>query len=237
MLNFIIGGKMKVTAVIAAGGKGTRMGADKNKVFLELCGKEIILHTIEAFEKNTNIDEIIVVTGSDDIETVKELKSKHNILKLKTIVEGGKTRQESVYNGLKAASGDVILVHDGARALVSDNEINEVIKNVKIHNAAAVGVMCKDTLKEITVDGFIKGTVDRSKTYQIQTPQGFMMDIILNAHIEAIKNGMDKTDDCALVEETGIRIKVCDGSYENIKITTPEDILIAEKILEKRKNV
>ncbi len=237
MLNFIIGGKMKVTAVIAAGGKGTRMGADKNKVFLELCGKEIILHTIEAFEKNTNIDEIIVVTGSDDIKAANELKSKHNMSKLKTIAEGGKTRQESVYNGLKAASGDVILIHDGARALVSDNEINEVIKNVKIHGAAAVGVMSKDTLKEITADGFIKGTVDRNQTYQIQTPQGFMRDIILNAHNEAIKNGLDKTDDCALVEEMGIRIKICEGSYENIKITTPEDILIAEKILEKRKCV
>ena len=115
---------MKITAVIVAGGKGTRMGADKNKVFLKILGREVLYYTISAFEKNDKIDDIIVVTGKNDIEECQILVDKYDIKKVSYITEGGATRQESVMNGLKKAEGDIVLIHDGARALVTDDEIN-----------------------------------------------------------------------------------------------------------------
>ena len=225
---------MTVSAVIAAGGQGSRMGAGFNKVFMKLDGEEILLHTIRAFDESPFIDEIIVVTGAEDIERVWSIA--HNIKKLVCVTEGGSTRRASVYNGIKKASGEIIAVHDGARCLISAQEIEDVIRDCKKHGAAAVGVICKDTLKAADADGFIMGTVDRSRTYQIQTPQVFTRDMLINAHESAIRDGFEPTDDCALLERMGIRIKITSGSYDNIKITTPEDIPVAERILIRRKN-
>lgn len=223
---------MKVSVIIAAGGKGSRMGYKENKVFMNLCGKEIILHTIEAFEKNSDVDEIIVVTGQDEHMRVAEIAK--GISKMHAVTTGGKTRQESVYNGLGFSTGDIILIHDGARALIGQEEISKTINAAKEYGAAAVGVPCKDTLKSADKDRFITGTIDRDKTFLIQTPQAFKRDIIFNAHNKALENGIDATDDCALVEMCGGRIKIVTGQYDNIKLTTPEDIEVAEKILEKR---
>lgn len=227
---------MTVSAVIAAGGRGTRMGAGFNKVFMELNGKEILLHTIRAFDESPFVDEIIVVTGAEDIERVQNLAKEHNIKKLVCVTEGGSTRRASVYNGIIRASGDMIAVHDGARCLISVQEIEDVIRDCEKYGAAAVGVISKDTLKSADDDGFIIGTIDRSRTYQIQTPQVFMRDVLLDAHEAAIRDGFEPTDDCALAERMGIRIKITAGSYDNIKITTPEDIPVAERILSRRKN-
>ena len=133
---------MKITAVIVAGGKGTRMGADKNKVFLKILGREVLYYTISAFEKNDKIDDIIVVTGKNDIEECQILVDKYDIKKVSYITEGGATRQESVMNGLKKAEADIVLIHDGARALVTDDEINNSVADCIKFGAAAVGVKC-----------------------------------------------------------------------------------------------
>ena len=220
-----------VSVIIAAGGKGTRMGADINKVYLKLSGKEILVHTIEAFQQNKNVDEVIVVTGECDIEKCKTLAQKHNLTKVSAIVCGGDTRQKSVYNGIIASKCDIVAIHDGARALISQEEINAVIADCKKYGAAALGVKVKDTLKA-SDDGFISKTVDRSNMYAIHTPQVFAREDIIKAH-QAAQN-LHATDDCGLAENIGIRIKITEGSYNNIKITTPEDMIMAEAILKGR---
>lgn len=223
---------MGVTAIIAAGGRGTRMGAAKNKVFLELAGKEVIARTIEVFENNSLISDIVIVTGKDDIEECNRLIKKYGYKKIITVTEGGSTRRRSVYNGLKHAKQELIAVHDAARALVTDEIISEAIKAAEKYGAAAPGVLCKDTLKKADSSGFIENTLDRSLVYQIQTPQVFKREVIISAH-EAAEE-FEATDDCALAERMGVKIKITAGSYENIKLTTPEDMIIGENILKKR---
>ena len=225
---------MKITAVIVAGGKGTRMGADKNKVFLTIMDKEVLYYTISAFEKNSRINDIVVVTGKTDIDECKALAEKYKFSKIKYITEGGAARQQSVMNGLMKADGDIVLIHDGARALVTDSEINNSIDDCIKYGASAVGVKCKDTLKSADSDGFISGTVDRESTYLIQTPQTFYNDKILELHKRAEKEGFEATDDCMIAEHYGEKIKISEGSYDNIKLTTPEDMIIGERILRKR---
>lgn len=223
---------MKISAVIVAGGKGKRMGVGMNKVFLPLSGKEIITHTVEAFYNNSKIDEIIVVTGKEDIEKAKKLLLPYQVI----VTEGGNERQQSVQNGLNKASGDIVLIHDGARALISQKEIDDVISDCLEFGASAVGVSVKDTLKTVDENGFITGTVDRNATYQIQTPQAFKTDIIRELHKKAEEDKLTVTDDCAIAENYGIKVKITKGSYDNLKLTTPEDIDIAENILKRRKS-
>ncbi len=222
---------MKITAVIVAGGKGTRMGADKNKLLLKIGGREILYYTLTAFERNEKVDEIVLVAAKNDIcdcEKIARCASK-----VKCVTEGGETRRRSVYNGLKKASGDIVLIHDGARALVTDKEIDASIDACVRFGAAAAGVKCKDTLKSAR-GGFIEGTVDRENTYLIQTPQTFRLDEILSLHKRASDDNFDATDDCMIAERYGVKVRISEGSYDNIKITTPEDMIIAEKILERR---
>lgn len=223
---------MKITALIVAGGKGKRMGAGINKVFLKLADKEVIARTVEAFEKNAQIDEIVVVTGQFDIDAAKSILKPFN--KLKNVAKGGAERQQSVYNGLKYVCGGIVLIHDGARALISQEEIDNVIADCKKYGAAAIGVSCKDTLKSADKEGFISGTVDRSSTYMIQTPQAFKTDIISELHERAKNDNISVTDDCAIAEHYGIRVKITEGSYDNIKITTPSDMAVGEIILRQR---
>lgn len=225
---------MTATAVIAAGGKGTRMGAGFNKVFMKLGDDAVIMHTMRVFEKNPRIDEIVVVTGAEDIGRLKALAKAGGITKLKAAVEGGSSRRESVYNGIQLAAGDIIAVHDGARALITQDAIDAVIRDAELFGAAALGVTCKDTLKSADAEGFISGTLDRSSTYLIQTPQAFKRDIIISAHERARAEGVEATDDCALAERMGVKVKITEGSYENIKLTTPEDMIIGGEILRRR---
>ncbi len=218
---------MSVSAIIVAAGSGTRMGAGKNKVFLELFGKTILEHTVSVFENCACISEIIVVTN--ELEEAKKVLSAYK--KVKNIVPGGNVRGESVKNGLYAASGDIACIHDGARALILPEDVEKVVLAAKEFGAAALGVKCKDTLKQADENGFISGTLDREYVYNIQTPQVFGM--------AAIKEMYEKceesfTDDCALAEKYGQAVKIVDGSYDNIKITTPDDLELAAKILEKR---
>lgn len=218
---------MKISAVIVAAGSGTRMKAGKNKVFLELLGKTILEHTVSVFENSAMISEIVVVTN--EIEEAKNKLSEYK--KIKAIVSGGSTRGESVQNGLKEASGEFVAIHDGARALISAEDIENVLNAAVEFGAAALGVKCKDTLKMADNNGFISGTLDREFLYNIQTPQVFRLSEITEMYEKCSEVF---TDDCALAEKYGIKVKIVDGSYDNIKITTPDDMDLAERILRKR---
>lgn len=223
---------MEVTAVIVAGGKGTRMGYDRNKVLIPILGREILDYTISAFENNENINEIVIVTARADLKACENIAKRYG--KVSCITEGGAERQQSVRAGLRKANGNIVLIHDGARALVTQEEINNVLADCIKYGAAAVGVPCKDTLKTADNDGFIRGTIDRSVTYLIQTPQAFYLDEIISFHEKASGEGFFATDDCMVAEHYGKRVKISSGSYENIKLTTPDDIELAEKILMRR---
>lgn len=214
------------------------MGAKENKVFLKISGVPVLAHTLMQFEKCNSIDKIIIVTRECDTELCRELVKTYSITKADNIVVGGATRQQSVYNGLMCVGEEysIVAIHDGARALIEEKQIIETIEAAKEFSGAAVGVKCKDTLKSIDENGFIKETIDREYTYNIQTPQVFERNLILKAHKYAIEKEIEVTDDCALAELCGERVKVIDGSYDNIKITTPEDLTVAENILKRREN-
>jgi 2-C-methyl-D-erythritol 4-phosphate cytidylyltransferase len=227
---------LKVSGIIAAAGGGTRMGAGKNKVFLDVLGIPMLAHTLKAFESARNIDDIIVVTGKNDIEKVSAIAEKYNITKFSKAVSGGAERQESVMNGLYATDADIVAVHDGARALIEVSTIERCVEDAKKYKAASVGVKCIDSLKMVK-NGFIQSTVERENIYNIQTPQVFFRDILLSCHEKAAREHIKVTDDTALVQAGGIDVFITEGSYENIKITTPVDIVIAEEILKRRKNL
>lgn len=226
---------MTVTAVIVAGGRGRRMGADINKVFLPLDGAEILAHTLRAFELCPDIDDIVVVTGEADIEKVRIMAEREDFKKLSDIVPGGAERSDSVYNGLRAAKGDIAAIHDGARCLIAPQDISAVVKDAEKYGAAALGVTVKDTLKSIDDNGNICGTIDRERTVLIQTPQVFKKDDITALHKRIKEDGYAVTDDCSVFERYGRSVHVTTGSYDNIKLTTPEDIAIGGQILKRRK--
>lgn len=228
---------MKISAVIVAGGQGKRMGAPINKVFLPIQNKEIISHTMNAFENCTVIDEIIVVTGADDIERVNQIAQRDHITKLASVTEGGAERQNSVYNGLCKATGDIVAIHDGARCLISPQEIEAVISDAIQYGASALGVKVKDTLKSVDLSGKITGTIDREFTMQIQTPQVFRLNEIKSLHERAEKDNAAVTDDCSVFELYSRPVHVTIGTYDNIKLTTPEDIAVGEQILKRRETI
>ncbi len=210
------------------------MGAAVNKVFLPLCGRELLSHTMTAFEGCDMVDEIVVVTGAADIPLVRKIAEHDGISKLTAVTEGGAERQNSVYNGLCAASGDIAVIHDGARCLITPTEIKAVISDAVKYGAAAIGVTVKDTLKAIDENGTITGTIDREHTVQIQTPQVFRLSEIKALHERAAADKITVTDDCSIFEQYGKSIHVTIGTYENIKLTTPGDIAIGEEILKRR---
>ena len=219
--------------VIVAAGTGSRMNMGINKQFIKLEGKEIIAYTIEKFYNNSNIEDIVVVVKEDESEFFKkEILDKYNFKNVK-IAYGGKERQESVYNGLKLLDEkcDVVLIHDGARPFVSDKIIDKSIEEAKEHKAIVVGVPVKDTIKVIDNDKNIVDTPNRSVLWAVQTPQTFDYNILIDAYKDAFKNKFYGTDDAMLVERIGYKVKMLEGSYNNIKITTQEDLNIGSQIL------
>ncbi len=225
---------MNVYAVIVAGGSGSRMGAQKNKILLDFCGKSVLRRTADVFCEHEQIDKIIVVTRKCDREECA--LTLEGCRKEIYFADGGDTRQKSVYNGLQRCDGaDYVLIHDAARALIDKKTISRVINDCIAYGCAAVGVKCKDTLKTVDENGLITGTVDREYTYNIQTPQAFLYEDILKAHEQAESDGVVVTDDCALIEYYGGKIKLTQGSYDNIKLTTPDDMSVGEMILRRRK--
>ena len=219
--------------VIVAAGTGSRMNMGINKQFIKLEGKEIIAYTIEKFYNNSNIEDIVVVVKEDESEFFKkEILDKYNFKNIK-IAYGGKERQDSVYNGLKLLDEkcDVVLIHDGARPFVSDKIIDKSIEEAKEHKAIVVGVPVKDTIKVIDNDKNIVDTPNRSVLWAVQTPQTFDDNILIDAYKDAIKNKFYGTDDAMLVERIGYKVKMLEGSYNNIKITTQEDLNVGSQIL------
>jgi len=225
--------KVKTGVVIAAAGSGTRMGMDINKQYLEIAGKPVLARTIQAFENCGLIDEIIVIAAEHEVEYCrKEIVEKFGFRKVRDVAGGGEFRQQSVYNGLMKVSPDcdIVLVHDGARPFVDSRCIADCIEAARETGAACVAVPVKDTIKRADNEGFVEGTIDRSFLWAMQTPQAFRYDLILEAHRNAILEGYTGTDDAVLVERIGGRVKLVMGSYYNIKITTKEDLAIAEGI-------
>ncbi len=222
-----------VSCIVAAGGSGSRMQADINKIFLEINEMPVLAHTLLALEGHEEIDEIILVTAEHDIPGCQDIQREFSISKLKVIVRGGATRQDSVRNGLAETSeqADIVLIHDAARPLITNGVIQSVIDGAHKHGAAAAGVPCKNTLKQADNNGFITATPDRNHLYEIQTPQGFKRDLIIRAHFEAQNADIIGTDDCYLVEQLGAPVLITEGAYRNIKVTTPEDLLLAEQFL------
>lgn len=219
--------------VIVAAGTGSRMNMGINKQFIKLEGKEIIAYTIEKFYNNSNIEDIVVVVKEDESEFFKkDILDKYNFKNIK-IAYGGKERQDSVYNGLKLLDEkcDVVLIHDGARPFVSDKIIDKSIEEAKEHKAIVVGVPVKDTIKVIDNDKNIVDTPNRSVLWAVQTPQTFDYNILIDAYKDAFKNKFYGTDDAMLVERIGYKVKMLEGSYNNIKITTQEDLNIGSQIL------
>ncbi len=219
--------------VIVAAGTGSRMNMGINKQFIKLEGKEIIAYTIEKFYNNSNIEDIVVVVKEDESEFFKkEILDKYNFKNIK-IAYGGKERQDSVYNGLKLLDEkcDVVLIHDGARPFVSDKIIDKSIEEAKEHKAIVVGVPVKDTIKVIDNDKNIVDTPNRSVLWAVQTPQTFDYNILIDAYKDAFKNKFYGTDDAMLVERIGYKVKMLEGSYNNIKITTQEDLNVGSQIL------
>ena len=219
--------------VIVAAGTGSRMNMGINKQFIKLEGKEVIVYTIEKFYNNPNIDDIVVVVKESEAEFFKkEIIEKYNFENIK-IAYGGKERQDSVYNGLKLLDEkcDVVLIHDGARPFVSNKTIDTCIEEAKEHKAIVVGVPVKDTIKVIDDSNNIVDTPNRSVLWAVQTPQTFDYNILLNAYEDAFESGFYGTDDAMLVERIGHKVKMVEGSYNNIKITTKEDLNIGSQIL------
>jgi len=230
---------IKVGAIIVAAGKGKRMREGYNKQYILLKDKPILVHTLEVFNSSKEIDYIILVVPKDEILYCKrEIIEKYNIDKVLFVVAGGEERQDSVYEGLKRIATDtkIVVVHDGARPFVDDDIINRSIREAEYNGAAVVAVPVKDTIKVVNNELEIVSTPNREHLWSIQTPQVFDSTLLKKAYDEGIRNCIRATDDATLVESLGHRVKIVLGSYENIKITTPEDINIAEQILLKRRD-
>lgn len=222
-----------ISAIIAAAGMSNRMGAKINKQFIAVDNKPILVHTLEKFEKSKHVDEIVLVAREDEIDYCRtEIVKRYNFKKVSKIISGGKERQDSVYNGIMALNDrtDIVLSHDGARPFVKLENIYDGIEGAYRHGACVVGVPVQDTIKVVGDSRDVLETPQRDMLWAAQTPQCFKKEILLEAHRKAIEDGFIGTDDSMLVERMGIDVKMIKGSYENIKITTPEDLIIAESM-------
>ena len=223
-------------AVIVAAGSSRRMGGE-NKLLLPLCGKPVLAHTMAAFQACDAIRDIVLVCREQDMDTYRALAEATGITKLRTLTRGGDTRTESVLAGVSAAPETcaLVAVHDGARPLVSDEVITQAVTEAAKSGAAAPVVPVKDSIKRIE-NGKIAADVPRDTLAAVQTPQVFRRDMLLRALQDAATNGRSFTDDCAAVEALGQTVSATPGSYENIKVTTPEDIAVAEAFMHRRES-
>ncbi len=229
---------MKATVIIPAAGTGRRMGGTISKQYLELAGKPILAHTLTLFENHPLIENIYVVVPPADIDYCrKNIIERYAFKKVVQIVAGGAERQDSVKNGLDALSRDgldqplrPILIHDGARPLFDCQQLSALVEIVCREGACTIGVPVKDTIKRVE-NSTITNSPERSQLWQVQTPQGFQYQLLREAFDRAAADGFTATDDASLVERLGHPIKMLEGDYRNIKVTTPEDILIAVALL------
>jgi len=227
---------MKTVAVIPAAGKGIRFKRKISKPLVLLNSYPILIHTLKVLARNKLIDSIVLVVNKNDLGKFKNRVRQYNLKKVKKIVSGGATRRLSVTNGLKAVDkdADLIFVHDGVRPFIKPKIISETIKLAKKFGAAVVAVPVKSTIKEVGLKDFlVKRTLNRDLLWEIQTPQVFKKDIILKAYNTS--KSTKAFDDASLVEKMGKDVKIVLGTYENIKITTPEDLLFAKAIIKNRR--
>jgi 2-C-methyl-D-erythritol 4-phosphate cytidylyltransferase len=228
---------MNVVALILAAGQGKRMGAGEKKPYLLLAGKPILVHTLSGFEKCPSIDGIVLVVEENEIDHARtSVVEASGCSKVINVVPGGLKRQDSVWEGIKAlkGEGELVMVHDGVRPFVSPELLQRAVDTTRKNGATVVAVPVKDTIKTASREKEVIKTLDRETLWAVQTPQTFNHDLLKKAHEMARKDGFIGTDDASLVERIGIPVNIIDGSYENIKITTPEDLVLAETILQKR---
>lgn len=238
------------TALIVAAGKGQRMrveasslarggfsGVGPGKQYSSLCGEPLLAHTLRAFQGCDSVHQIVVVVNEEDIEVCRGLIEEYDISKVSEITGGGEERQDSVGNGLRVLDGDteVVVIHDGARPLILPRLVEEAISALSGWDGVVLGVPVKDTVKFVEGERIVQ-TLDRSKLWCIQTPQVFPRHLLEEAHERARSDGFYGTDDAVLLERLGYKVRVIMGSHENIKITVPEDLLVAEAILAKRQS-
>lgn len=225
---------MKNSAIILAAGRSTRMKEDK--IFLELLGKPVLYHSIRPFEEHKSIEEIIIVTRAENRKRIESIIKQYDLKKIRSVIEGGETRQDSAYEGVKAANkSGIILIHNAASPLIKEKEITNILKAIEKYGAAATGYPVKDTIKSTDSKNFATKTLNRKNLWQMQTPQGMRYEIALQAFEQAYKDSFFGTDDASLAERLGYKVKLVECSRENIKITYPEDLKFAEAILKSRK--
>ena len=223
-----------VSVIFPAAGQGKRMQAGINKVLLTLGGEPILTRTLKTFSAVEEVGELIVVVAADEVTAVERQLQKVTGLKPFQVAAGGSERQYSIYNGLQrvADTADVVLVHDAARPLVTVKTIQAVIDSARAKGGAIAAVPAKNTIKVVDKAGFVESTPPRSMLWEVQTPQGFRKDILLKANEQALQDNFLGTDDASLVERIGVPVAVVKSDYRNIKVTTPEDLLIAEAFLQ-----
>lgn len=228
---------MEYYVVIPAAGMGKRMGAGKNKLFINLNDIPILIHTLQVFENDSWCKGIVLVVNSQDRQEMENLIQQYQLNKIVAIVDGGEERQHSVYAGLKALPEEIIvLVHDGARPFVKKTDIHRLVESAEANGAAVLAVPVKDTIKQVQ-HGMIEGTINRDLLWSAQTPQSFQIRLLVEAHEVANSKGLIGTDDASLVESMGKKVVIVQGDYDNIKITTPEDLFFAKAIISKNNQV
>lgn len=221
----------KNIVIIVCSGIGKRMNSNVPKQFIKVNDKPIVCYTIDKFENCNYIDEIIIVTNKEYIDYFKNsIINDYNYKKISAVIEGGKERLNSIYNGINYIEyneDSIVLIHDGVRPFIDEKDIINIIEETKIYNACILGVKVKDTVK-ICKDGFIQTTPNRENIWLAQTPQAFKYNIIKEAYEYAFNNNLFVTDDASVVENFGFKVKIIEGNYSNIKITTKEDLKFFE---------
>lgn len=223
----------RVCAIIASAGKGRRMRAGEKKQYLPLGGRPILARTISVFETSPLVHEIVLVVPEGEVDLCRrEIIRPFGFSKIREIVEGGAERQDSVRKGLSVAQGcDLVMIHDGVRPFLTQDLIERVLMAASRWGAAIPGIPVKDTVKRVKKDGLVMETLEREGLWLVQTPQAFRRELILEAHIRAFEEGILCTDDSALVERLGREVAIVEGSWKNIKITTNQDLELAEMIM------
>lgn len=221
------------SAVIVAAGKGRRFGSPKQ--FARLVGKPVLFHTIERFERARSVTEIVLVIPKRSVKEISRQVERFGFQKVTRIVPGGERRMDSVYSGLMVAQGEIIVVHDGVRPLVTPSMINRGVRECKKHGACIYATRATDTVK-LAQNGSVKSTLEREQVYLTQTPQVFRKQLLLEAYISAYERKIEAPDDAYLVERMGISVKILDGAAENIKVTSPLDLRLVEALIVRGKN-
>ena len=235
MFSFFKRRRQKCVALVPAAGSARRMNG-VNKLFLSLCGAPVLARTLISLQMSRRVDEIVIATREQDMEEVSRLCKEYGVTKCKKVVAGGATREESVLRAAMEASRDTALfaVHDGARPLVTPDLIDRTIDKAAVCGAAAPAVRLKDTIKRVKEGGEVDRTVNREKLRAVQTPQVFDANLLKAALHATLESGAELTDDCSVVERLGKVVFLIDGEEENLKITTPVDMIFAEAVLKKR---